>query len=194
MRVTVFGGSKPVLGEPAYDEAFYLGQLLGSKAYAVLTGGYIGTMEAVSRGAAEAGGHVIGVTCDEIEAFRPVGPNQWVMEEIRYPTLRQRMYALIDECDLAMALPGGIGTLAEVAAFWSHSQVVGARPLILIGEGWQASMQTFIETHEAYIAQNDRKLLTFAPSVEDAFLAIPNLDFVHLGPFKVSNIRLQTGV
>ena len=73
-RITVFGGSKPRPSQPAYQEALLLGQLLGSQGYTVLTGGYIGTMEAVSRGAAESGGHVIGVTCDEIERWRPVAP------------------------------------------------------------------------------------------------------------------------
>ena len=108
-RITVFGGSQPRPGDPAYQEALRLGQLLGQAGYAVLTGGYIGTMEAVSRGASENGGHVIGVTCDEIESWRPVKPNPWVQEELRFPTLRQRLYALIDECHAALALPGGIG-------------------------------------------------------------------------------------
>ena len=111
-RVTVFGGSTPRAGEPAYEEALQLGRLLGQKGCVVLTGGYIGTMEAVSRGAAENSGHVIGVTCDEIETWRQVGPNKWVQEELRFATLRERLYALIENCDAAIALPGGIGTLA----------------------------------------------------------------------------------
>ena len=174
MRVTVFGGSKPEVGEPAYNDAFYLGQLLGSKGYTVLTGGYIGTMEAVSRGASDAGGHVIGVTCDEIEAWRPITPNRWVMEEMRFVTLRERLYALIDNCDVAMALPGGIGTLAEVAAFWSQSQVgvEQSRPLVLIGEGWKETMQTFLQTHDDYITEADRGLLIYALDIEQALLSI----------------------
>ena len=110
IRITVFGGSQPKPGEPAYEDALRLGSLIGQAGYTVLTGGYIGTMEAVSRGAAEAGGHVIGVTCDEIEAWRPVKPNPWVTEEMRFPTLHQRLFALIDNCDAALALPGGVGT------------------------------------------------------------------------------------
>ena len=47
-RVTVFGGSLPKPGEPAYRNAYELGKLLGAAGFAVLTGGYIGTMEAVS--------------------------------------------------------------------------------------------------------------------------------------------------
>ena len=61
--VTIFGGSEPHAGEPAYEEARRLGELLAAAGFTVLTGGYIGTMEAVSRGANETGGHVIGITC-----------------------------------------------------------------------------------------------------------------------------------
>lgn len=170
MRVTVFGGAEPRPGDPAYQEAFRLGQLIASKGFTVLTGGYIGTMEAVSRGAAEAGGHVIGVTCDEIEAWRTVRPNAWVQEQIRFPSLRQRLNALIDQCDAAIALPGGIGTLAEVAVMWSNLQtgVVSPRRLILVGPGWQSVMDQFIAVFSDYVLPQYRQRLSFAPDVESA--------------------------
>ncbi|HLE16177.1 MAG TPA: LOG family protein [Anaerolineales bacterium] len=170
MRVSVFGGAEPLPGEPAYEQALRLGRLLAEAGHTVLTGGYVGTMEAVSQGACQAGGHVIGVTCDEIEAWRRVGPNRWVMEEMRYDTVRQRLYALIENCDAAMALPGGIGTLAEVAAMWSSLQT-GAnppRPLILIGDGWQTVLDEFLNAFERYVRPENRRLLSFAPDVESA--------------------------
>ena len=55
MKVSVFGGSQPKEGSTAYAEAQELGKLLAERGHTVLTGGYIGTMEAVSRGAREAG-------------------------------------------------------------------------------------------------------------------------------------------
>src|SRR3989304_4389041 len=78
------------------------------------------------RGAKEAGGHVIGITCTEIETWRQAKANPWVIEERSYPTLRERLYALIDDCDAAMALPGGIGTLAEIASMWSQMQTASS--------------------------------------------------------------------
>ena len=69
MKVSVFGSSKPTPGDKTYTEALELGSLLAKRGHTVLTGGYMGTMEAVSRGAAEAGGHVIGVTCSDIEKW-----------------------------------------------------------------------------------------------------------------------------
>ena len=177
LRVTVFGGSKPQPGSSAYVEAQTLGGMLASKGYTVLTGGYIGTMEAVSRGAAEAGGHVIGVTCGEIESWRPVKPNRWVAEEMRYPTVRLRLYALIDNCDAALALPGGVGTLAEIAVTWSQLQTHATDPipLIVIGAGWESVFSTFTETLGDYIAVPDRKHIQFAPDVKSAVTQLERL-------------------
>ena len=47
MKVSVFGGSQPQEGSAAYAEAQNLGRLLAERGHTVLTGGYIGTMEAV---------------------------------------------------------------------------------------------------------------------------------------------------
>ncbi len=177
LRVTVFGSSLPKPGDQAYNDAFALGKLLGSAGYTVLTGGYMGTMEAVSRGAAESGGHIIGVTCDEIENWRPAKPNPWVQEEIRCPSLRLRLYALIDGCDAALALPGGLGTLAEISAMWSQMQVfdTNPRPLILIGNGWEAMMKNFYATMSEYVSEKSRALVSFAPNVKIAFSQLQSL-------------------
>ena len=171
MNITVFGGSHPRPGETAYQEALYLGRLLGSAGHTVLTGGYIGTMEAISRGTAETGGRVIGVTCDEIEKWRPVSPNQWIDEERRFPLLKQRIFSLIEDCDAALALPGGIGTLAEITIMWSHMQKgsISARPLILIGHGWLSTIEAFYSNFGDYVSDDYRLLLTFAPDVETAY-------------------------
>src|SRR3990172_2773562 len=122
MNITVFGSSSPAPGEPAYEEARRLGDLLARAGHCVFTGGYMGTMEAVSRGAAEAGGHTVGVTCDQIEVWRQAKANTWVREERRFAALRERLYTLVEGCDAALALPGGVGPLAEIATMWSQMQ------------------------------------------------------------------------
>jgi len=170
MNITVFGGAQPLAGESAYIEAMRLGRLLGAAGHTVLTGGYIGTMEAVSRGAAEAGGHVIGVTCEEIETWRKVGPNAWVQEIRRYQSLRERLFALIDGCDAALALPGGAGTLAEIALMWNQMivEAIPPKPLILIGLGWQTIFEALFSCQGGYIPARDRLHLSFAGDVEEA--------------------------
>ncbi len=165
MKVSVFGGSHAPEGTPAYSQALSLGKDLGVRGYTVLTGGYIGTMEAVSRGAAEAGGHVIGVTCTEIESWhhsRTV--NRWVQEEWKKVTLLERLQVLVAACDAALALPGGTGTLAEIAIAWNLMIIrsIPRKPLILIGQGWQAVLDEFWRSLGEYSPEADRQLLHFA--------------------------------
>jgi uncharacterized protein (TIGR00730 family) len=171
MRISVFGGSQPKPGEPVYQDAILLGKLLASMGYIVLTGGYIGTMEAVSRGGAEVGGHVIGVTCDEIEAWRPVKANHWVTEEWHFSSLQERIFALIKNCDAFLALPGGVGTLVEIILSWNLmlTHILPARPLILIGSGWQSTIKKFIAEQGEFIPEDQRQWITFAPDVVTAF-------------------------
>ncbi len=170
MKVSVFGGSQAPTGSSAYLEALELGKLLAGQGHTVLTGGYIGTMEAVSRGAAEAGGHVIGVTCEEIEKWRPLGANRWVKEEWRKNTLIERLQTLVEECDAALALPGGPGTLAEISLTW-NLMIIGRlhrRPLILIGDGWQSVLHQAFQSLSEYITPTQRELVQFAPDVKTA--------------------------
>jgi uncharacterized protein (TIGR00730 family) len=170
-RITVFGGSQAQSGDPLYQEALHLGQMIARAGYTLLTGGYIGTMEALSRGAAETGGHVIGVTCDQIEAWRPVKANPWVGEDWHYATLQQRIFALIENCDAALALPGGIGTLAEIMLTWNLllTHVLPPRPLILVGPGWQSTVNRFLKAQGRYIPIVQRQWASFSPDVDSAF-------------------------
>jgi len=174
MNVTVFGGSQPKEGDSAYAEAMELGRLLAEHGHTVLTGGYIGTMEAVSRGASEAGGHVIGVTCDDIESWRRVPPNRWVKEERRKKSLIDRLQALIDGCEAALVLPGGAGTLAEVALMW-NLMIVESRhrsPLILIGSGWQSTFDQFFQDFDGYMSVNHKELLQFVDNIKTAIMIL----------------------
>jgi len=170
MKVSVFGGSQPQEGSAAYAEAQQLGRLLAQRGHTVLTGGYVGTMEAVSRGAREAGGHVIGVTCEDIEAWRPIKANAWVMEEIRKKTLIERLHSLIHESDAALALPGGAGTLTEITLMWNLMIVesLHRRPLILIGDGWQSVFDQFFKGFHTYMPVHQREILGFAKDVQAA--------------------------
>jgi len=166
--VSVFGSSAPSQGEADYEQARQLGALLAEAGYTVATGGYIGTMEATSRGALEAGGHVIGVTCEQLDEFRSLGPNSWVVQVIRYPTLRERLVHLVTENEGMIVLPGGIGTLSELALAWSLLQVgeIAPRPLILLGSLWRETMATFIRSN--YVRAEHADLIRYADHPAEA--------------------------
>ncbi len=169
MLVSVFGSSRPVEGSPLYEEGRRLGVLLGQRGWQVATGGYNGLMAAVSQGVAEAGGAVLGVTC---QPFTQAGlqANRWVQKEIRFSTLAERLHFLVSQCDAAVALSGGIGTLSEVSLAWSlvQSREMPARPLLLIGPSWRTALQAFFQATEGLIRPEDQLLLTLCPTPEEA--------------------------
>jgi uncharacterized protein (TIGR00730 family) len=164
--VTVFGSNAVEVDDAGYQDAFELGRLLAQAGFVVATGGYYGTMEAISRGAKEAGGHVIGVTTALFDDKR-LGPNPWVDEEIKFPTLFQRLHYLVTFSDALVALRGGVGTLSEVALSWSLIQVgeMPRKPLVLVGPRWRQIMETF--HHESTIKEHDWALLGFAANVNE---------------------------
>ena len=144
--------------------------MIAHAGHTVLTGGYVGTMEAVSRGANEAGGHVIGVTAEVIERYRPGGANPWVIEERRYSTLLERLQGLIYGCDSAIALPGGPGTFTEITLYWNLLVInaIEPKPLVLIGAGWRRVFSEYRGTLGSYAKETDWRFLNFAADNQSA--------------------------
>jgi uncharacterized protein (TIGR00730 family) len=180
MIVAVFGSANPKPGDSLYQEAQILGELLAKSGHAVMTGGYCGTMEAISRGAAEAGGQTIGVTCRQIEDFRPMGANPWVKEIRRTDTLDERIQILTTQADAYIGLPGGVGTLVELAMVY-NKMIIGSIPskkLILIGNGWKDTFEAFF----AGQAENlDEKIVNLPHFAHDPDQAIEILNKLNSG-------------
>jgi hypothetical protein len=171
--IAVFGSSRREEESALYRQAYDLGRLLAEASYAVLSGGYGGSMAAVSRGAREAGGNVIGVTC---AVFDPLPPNHWLSEEVKAPTMMARLETMVQRADGFVALRGGIGTLSEVTLAWSLLQTrsLGSKPLVLMGADWAPLMAALHEHTDlgASIAALARIALT-PGEVLDALAAPP---------------------
>jgi uncharacterized protein (TIGR00730 family) len=138
--VTVFGSSLPPEQTAPYEEARLLGRALAERGFAVCNGGYGGVMEASARGARAVGGHTIGVTC----SIWPSRANPWIVEEVRTASFPERIIMLIERGDGYVVLPGGTGTLAELALAWEmmnkatlSATVGGKKFLVLVGSYWQ---------------------------------------------------------
>jgi uncharacterized protein (TIGR00730 family) len=170
--IAVFGSSRREEGSVLYREAYDLGRALAGAGYAVLSGGYNGSMAAVSRGAREAGGRVTGVTC---AVFDPLPPNPWLTEEIKAPTLLERLSIMLDRADGFVAVRGGIGTLSEVTLAWSLLQTrsLAGKPLVLMGADWQAVMDA-LRAHTD-LGNSIAALARFALTPADALAALASL-------------------
>ena len=135
--VSVFGTSRTGPGEPAFAEAEQLGRTLAEAGFVVANGGYGGAMLASAKGAAEAGGTVIGVTCS---AFKRSVANEYVSREIRTDSLDERLATLVRIAQAYVVLPGGTGTLLELASVWELKNkkfLDGDTPIVLLGDFWK---------------------------------------------------------
>src|ERR1700686_3796683 len=126
MIVSVFGSSRPRENDPEYSEARKLGRVLAEKGFAICTGAYGGTMEAVSRGAKEAGGKTYGVTA---EFFSAAKANEWVDVEVRVKTWQDRLFEIIRLGDGFVACKGGTGALGGRAGAWETVKKGGVRAI-----------------------------------------------------------------
>jgi len=128
--IAVYGSSRITPADPEYADALEVGRLLGAAGYTIMTGGYAGVMEAASRGAAEAGARVIGVTTAAIEALAGRRANPWLTEEVAQDLFSQRIDYLVRRAQGFVAMPGGIGTLEEIFEVWTWAQLgIHAKPL-----------------------------------------------------------------
>ena len=135
--VTVFGTSKAKAGDSTFALALETGRLLARAGFTIANGGYDGTMLAAAKGAAEAGGEVVGVTCSVFKSGRV---NEYVTQEIATDSLDERLDTLIELGQAYVALPGGTGTLLELAKVWELKNkgfLKGDKPIILVGEFWK---------------------------------------------------------
>jgi len=163
-RITVFGGSRCAPDAPEYQQALELGRLLVESGFEVCSGGYAGVMEAISRGANEAGGHVVGVTMNQFTAE----PNRYLKKIEPSADFYQRLQTLILSSDGYVALRGGMGTVTEISLVWNKlvMNVLPARPLILLGECWASAIDC-LRKH-LVISDADLSHLTFVNTAEDA--------------------------
>jgi uncharacterized protein (TIGR00725 family) len=139
--IAVFGSSTTPPGDPWWDRGVRCGRLLTAAGYDVATGGYGGLMEAVSKGARDAGARrVIGVTAPPCFPMRS-GVNPYVTEEIPAASMTERIHTIVGLADGFVVLDGSIGTLTELLVAWNVAFVdrlsqPTTRPIVAVGEKW----------------------------------------------------------
>jgi uncharacterized protein (TIGR00730 family) len=167
--VTVFGSARPGPDDAQYASARALGAALAEKGWVVCSGGYAGVMEAVSRGAKEAGGRTLAVTARSFSSRA----NRWIDEEIRVDTWQERLFELIARGQGYVACPGGTGTLVELAVAWEmlNKGVMRKKPMIVLGKFWQPVIECVreIETgRESRWGERNDPLIYSAGTAADA--------------------------
>jgi uncharacterized protein (TIGR00730 family) len=130
--VSVFGSARTKAGNPDYDSALRLGQLLAEADYGVITGGGPGIMEAAHKGAFEAGGETVGLN---IVMPHEQHPNPYQTKSLNFRYFFVRKVNFLKYTIGAFIFPGGFGTMDEFFESLTLVQTnkVNRIPLILVG-------------------------------------------------------------
>jgi uncharacterized protein (TIGR00730 family) len=131
--VTVFGSARTRAGEPAYAQAEEIGRELARVGYTVITGGGPGQMEAVNRGALEAGGRSVGIA---IEVPYEDKPNPYLTTTLSFRYFFVRKVMFVKYSQAFVFLPGGFGTLDEMFEILTLIQTgkIVRCPVVLFGD------------------------------------------------------------
>lgn len=166
--VTIFGGSRCDEKSDEYQQAKELGGRLAQAGFTICTGGYLGVMEAASRGARENGGRVLGIVMNQFKGE----PNRFLTDKVATKHFYERLQNLIERSVGFVALRGGMGTVTEISLVWNKLQtgVIEPRPLILLGECWKNVVECW--KANLVVTEKDVSILNFASTAEEACQAI----------------------
>jgi uncharacterized protein (TIGR00730 family) len=161
-RICVFCGASPGRSPRYLELAASVGAELARRGIGVVYGGgRVGMMGALADAALAGGGEVIGVI-----------PRRLVDRELAHPgltqlhvveTLHERKAGMAALADGFVALPGGLGTLEELAEVASWAQLgLHAKPIGLLGGPYWDALLAWLEqaVEEGFVSPEHRALVT----------------------------------
>lgn len=167
--VTVFGSARTKPTDSRYIAGEALGKALAEAGFSVITGGGPGLMEAVNKGAAEAGGESIGLGIElpfelELNPYVNLGIN------FRYFFVRKVMFLKYSQG--FVVLPGGFGTFDELFEALTLVQTEKAMqfPIVLFDSDYWGSLVEWIKTKMldgGYISAKDLDLITVTDDISE---------------------------
>jgi uncharacterized protein (TIGR00730 family) len=167
--VSVFGSSRTPVDHPDYALGSRLGAALARAGYAVITGGGPGCMEAVNRGAQQAGGLSVGLG---IELPFEQRLNEWVDVGVSFRYFFARKTMFIKYAQAFVVLPGGFGTMDELFEALTLVQTgkVTSFPVVLMGSAyWQGLLDWMRDPMVAQgrISEADLRLVRCTDDIDE---------------------------
>jgi uncharacterized protein (TIGR00730 family) len=169
-RITVFCGSSPGFDDVYAMEAEAFGRMLARRNIGIVYGGTcIGLMGAVANGALSAGGEVIGVLPQFLEAKEIA--HDGLTDLIIVETMHERKIKMHELSDGVVALPGGFGTMDEFFEMLTWGQLgLHAKPIGLYNiNGFYTSLIEFTRTMvtQGFLSHCNQQMILDADSAEE---------------------------
>jgi uncharacterized protein (TIGR00730 family) len=181
--VSVFGSARTPSDHPDYATGVALGAALARAGFAVITGGGPGSMEAVNRGASEAGGVSVGLG---IELPFEQRLNDWVDMGLNFRYFFARKTMFLKYAQAFVILPGGFGTLDEMfeALTLVQTHKVTRFPVVLFGRDYWSGLLDWLHgtvRSAGKINPADLELLHVTDEVDEAVELIVAAEQVRSG-------------
>lgn len=167
--VSVFGSARARPDHPHYRLAGSIGAGLARAGFTVITGGGPGLMEAVNRGAVEAGGTSIGLG---IELAHEQELNHYLDLALDFRYFFARKLMFVRYASAFIGLPGGFGTLDELFEALTLVQTgkIHDFPVILAGSDYWGGLGEWLADQPrslGYIAPDDLMRLTVSDDADE---------------------------
>ena len=169
MKICVFCSANEQIDPDFFTATEELGKWAAENGHSIVYGGVNqGLMECVAKASKETGGRTIGVVPMIVEKSGRI--SDYVDVEIPCDNLTDRKQLMMDQSDVFIALPGGIGTLDEVFTV-AASATIGyhQKPLILYNmKGFWDSLIALLDDlqDKGMIRGNWRDYIKTANSIE----------------------------
>jgi uncharacterized protein (TIGR00730 family) len=171
--VTVFGSARIPENHPHYHLGIELGKGIARLGFTVMTGGGPGLMEAVNRGAREAGGRSVGVN---VVLPTEQAPNRYLDKMVTCRYFFVRKVLLFKYSFAFVALPGGLGTLDELteALTLIQTKKIVHFPVVLFGAAYWRGFIALLEdmVKAGTVSAGDLKLFLVTDDLQEALAHI----------------------
>ena len=171
--VSMFGSRRPLPGSEEYETARAAARLFAERGFKVVSGGYYGIMEAVSRGAKESGpkGVAQGILAPRVFCERTPTGNEYVTHAVFARNLSDRIHRILRESEYFFVFGGTIGTVTELMVVWNAASLRGLyggppQKIYLLRSAWEKAIGGLAAA--TGIFASDTPLLTFVDSASEA--------------------------
>jgi hypothetical protein len=176
--VTVFGSARVPETDLYYRKAVHVGRLLAQNGFAAVTGGGPGIMEAVNKGAFEAGGKSVGLN---IELPQEQKPNAYQNRQLHFHYFFIRKVCFVKYASGFVMFPGGFGTLDELFEALTLIQTgrIPNFPVALVGHDYWTGLFDWMNDQlrkKRLIGEHDLDLFRIVEEPEEAVDFILSVD------------------
>ncbi|MCW3156746.1 TIGR00730 family Rossman fold protein [Micropruina sonneratiae] len=172
--IGVFGSARTPKNSPVWQAGVEIGRGLAEAGFAAITGGGPGIMEAVNKGAAQAGGVSVGLGI-ELPFEQSLNKHVTLGINFRYFFARKVMFLKYSKGFVVM--PGGFGTFDELfeALTLVQTRKVTSFPIVLYGTSFWGPLLDWVRDQVlggGYVSEVDLDLVTVTDNVEDVIRAV----------------------